>query len=47
MPQKKRTTTLQEKFGFMDSDLKTPQHDAIMTWLDGEVENIAKSLTIT
>jgi hypothetical protein len=32
--------TLQEKFGFKDDDLKTPAHDAIMLWLDANLEKI-------
>lgn len=35
-----KAKTLQERFGFSDPDLKTPKHDAIMLWLDGEMENI-------
>lgn len=33
-----RATTLQQKFGFQDKDLSTPAHDALMVWLDGNVE---------
>ena len=39
-----RTRTLQERLGFSDSELKTPAHDAIMIWLDGEMEKIATDL---
>lgn len=35
-----KTTTLQQKFGFQDTDLRTPAHDALMVWLDGNAENI-------
>jgi hypothetical protein len=38
---KNRAKTLQEKFGFKDDDLKTPAHDAIMLWLDINIEQIA------
>ena len=37
---KNRAKTLQEKFGFKDDDLKTPAHDAIMLWLDVNIEKI-------
>ena len=30
--------TLQQRFGFMDQDLTTPKHDAIMAWLDRSME---------
>lgn len=36
--QKTRATTLQQKFGFQDADLTTPAHDALMVWLDQNVE---------
>lgn len=38
--QKVRATTLQQKFGFQDADLNTPAHDALMVWLDENVEGI-------
>lgn len=31
---KPKAQTMSQKFGFMDPDLATPQHDAIMLWLD-------------
>ena len=37
-----RAKTLQERFGFLDEDLKTPSHDALMSWID---EYIAEILT--
>jgi hypothetical protein len=43
MPAKNRAHTLQEKFGFLDGDLRTPVHDAIMVWLDGEAERLART----
>ncbi len=39
---KPKAQTMAQKFGFMDPDLTTPSHDAIMLWLDGEMENIVK-----
>lgn len=36
-----KAKTIQERFGFSDPDLRTPKHDAIMMWLDGEVDRIA------
>lgn len=41
MVTKNRASTLQQQFGFLDADLKTPAHDAIMVWLDREVERLA------
>jgi hypothetical protein len=35
---KPQAKTLQERMGFVDHDLKTPGHDAIMLWLDDEVK---------
>ncbi len=34
-----KAKTLQQRFGFMDKELSTPQHDNIMIWLDGYVNN--------
>lgn len=31
---KPRATTIQQRFGFQDDDLKTPKHDEMMLWLD-------------
>jgi hypothetical protein len=39
-PQKERAKTLQEKFGFVDEELKTPQHDAMMVWIDQQAESL-------
>lgn len=41
-PQKQRAKTLQEKFGFVDEELKTPEHDAMMVWLDQQAEGLVK-----
>lgn len=37
--QKVRATTLQQKFGFQDDELRTPAHDALMVWLDQYVDS--------
>lgn len=37
--QKVRATTLQQKFGFQDDDLRTPAHDSLMVWLDQYVDS--------
>ena len=36
-----RATTIQQRFGFKDADLKTPKHDEMMLWLDSNVKDIA------
>ena len=36
---KPKSQTIQQRFGFMDKDLKSPKHDEIMLWLDDTVEN--------
>lgn len=36
--------TLQSKMGFEDHDLKTPDHDAIMVWLDEHIEEVVAQL---
>jgi len=41
---KKEPNTLQQKMGFFDEDLKKPQHDEIMLWLDKNAEEIINSL---
>lgn len=40
MTQKTRGTTIQQRFGFKDEDLKKPLHDEIMLWLDKNAEAI-------
>lgn len=35
---KPRAKTLQERMGFMEDDLTTPGHDAIMLWLDANMD---------
>lgn len=32
--------TLQQRFGFQDSDLTTPQHDEMMLWLDENIDTV-------
>ena len=39
---KNRANTLQEKFGVLDEDMKNPQHDAIMLWLDKRAEELVR-----
>jgi hypothetical protein len=41
-----KAKTLQERFGFSDPDLKTPKHDAIMMWLDRNIEHVLKRLDV-
>lgn len=33
-----KSATLQQRFGFQDHELKTPEHDRIMLWLDAHVD---------
>lgn len=48
MPKAKTVAkTLQEKMGFVDTDLRTPQHDAIMLWLDQNIGSIMRSRYMT
>jgi hypothetical protein len=39
-----RATTISQRFGFQDPDLKTPGHDEIMIWLDTYAETILQTL---
>lgn len=41
---KARATTIQQRFGFNDGDLKTPTHDQLMLWLDENVERIINEI---
>lgn len=41
---KPKAKTLQERFGFMDDDLKSPKHDEIMQWVDRNATQIINSL---
>lgn len=38
--------TLQQRFGFNNSDLTTPKHDEIMLWLDENIEAIIAYLFV-
>ena len=38
-----KARTLQQRFGFQDKDLTTPQHDEIMMWLNKSAEKILYS----
>jgi hypothetical protein len=35
-----KAKTLQERFGFMDPDIKKPEHDEMIKWIDRNVEDI-------
>ena len=37
---KPKAKTIQQRFGFLDADLKTPKHDELMLWLDQEMKSI-------
>lgn len=39
-----KAKSLQQRFGFMDNDLKAPAHDEIMLWLDKNAVSIIRSL---
>lgn len=41
---KKPPATLQERFGFKDPELTTPQHDEIMLWLDGQMQSMVDEM---
>jgi hypothetical protein len=52
MVEKQRAMTIQQRLGFMDSDLKLPKHDEIMLWLHdnlisacSQVLNISREMT--
>jgi hypothetical protein len=40
----KKPNTLQTRFGFADEELKTPRHDALMLWLDKNIESLVNKL---
>jgi hypothetical protein len=47
MPPKRNVSkpeTLQQRFGFMDDDRKTPKHDEIMLWLDQNLQSVLESI---
>ena len=35
-----RGQTLQQRFGFLDEDLKAPTHDEIMSWLTANIDQV-------
>ena len=37
---KQQAQTIQQRFGFADDDLKTPEHDKIMLWTDKQAADI-------
>ncbi|MHA2265228.1 MAG: hypothetical protein ACXAEN_22770 [Candidatus Thorarchaeota archaeon] len=41
---KPRATTIQQRFGFKDDDLKKPNHDMIMIWLDENINAVVNDL---
>jgi len=41
---KPKTNTLQQRFGFLDDDLKTSKHDEIILWVDANIEDILKEI---
>jgi hypothetical protein len=41
---KARATTISQRFGFLDGDLKTSKHDEIMEWLDNNMVSIITKL---
>lgn len=41
---KPRASTIQQRFGFRDDDLKKPDHDTMMLWLDANAEQVVKDL---
>ena len=41
---KPRATTIQQRFGFQDGDLKTPKHDEMMLWLDSNLLKIVGAM---
>ena len=42
--EKTRATTIQQKLGFMDDDLKTPKHDEIMLWASSHALEIVTAI---
>lgn len=39
-----KATTIQQRFGFNDKDLTTPEHDKIMLWLDENIEEVMRKI---
>jgi len=44
---KPKAKTIQQRFGFADTDLRTPKHDEIMLWLDQNIVSVIKELGFT
>jgi len=42
MVEKARAQTLQQRFGFQDKELTTPAHDAIMMWLNENINQVCQ-----
>ena len=42
--EKTRATTIQQRFGFADDDLKTSKHDEIMLWLNDNIATVVNEL---
>lgn len=41
---KPRASTIQQRFGFLDGDLKKPEHDEMMFWLDENLEHVVAQI---
>jgi hypothetical protein len=41
---KPKAITLQQKLGFFDEDLKKPDHDTILKWIDTNIETVIDSI---
>lgn len=41
---KPKANTLQQKLGFFDEDLKSPDHDTILKWIDNNIETVIDSI---
>lgn len=39
-----KANTLQQKLGFFDEDLKSPDHDSILKWLDNNIDKVIDSI---
>ncbi len=42
-----KAQTIQQRFGFLDNDLKTPKHDEMMIWLDENIVSVVNKLGFT
>ncbi|MEI6851268.1 MAG: hypothetical protein WCL06_00440 [Bacteroidota bacterium] len=41
---KPKASTLQQKLGFFDEDLKHPDHDSILKWVDSNIETVINTI---